>query len=417
MVVHRAALGVPQGPFGSPRGSLGSAGTTEALQVWRPHRSARRWHSGDVAIEFGKSQLKKGSGNQQTMVDDGSDFIGIELVDLLNALVNDLDLDNDLPNRINDLPSNNRDLQANDSSLCDAACCLNVSELKIRSITGNGVSILVHIVLSLCVVSCLVFDCAAVCIQSAINCRAYFVCIDVDCFGHSVFRSFLALALAPFLRLRCPSRVCSRGKFPVCFSLVSSPQLCGGEGRVSPFPVCLGGGHCQCICYLFIACWPFSLCFRPSYCLSLCLSSCPSLSLARCVCSIVSLCHCLSVSPCARRCHCSSVRLCVCQCPCPSVSRCSHLSPCLSVGLSVGQAALCPRPCEGGPARLADRVCQFVFQPICPSVFQLACPSVFQSACPSVFQSACPSVTLSVGPSPCPCLCPSVCVCFLFVLL
>ena len=90
LVVYRTTSGAPQGSFVSPSGSNGR----------RPHRSARRWHSRDAAAELEDSQFKKEGGNQQTGRDIEKGLI--VFVDLLNTLVDDSDLDNDLPNRIND---------------------------------------------------------------------------------------------------------------------------------------------------------------------------------------------------------------------------------------------------------------------------------------------------------------------------
>ena len=186
LVVHRIALGGPQGPFGFPRGFGG----------WRPHRSTSYWHLVNAPLqplEFGKSPSKKGCsisaqvltqrgkfdayigfalrfkhlgigigtnlvrlrGKPQTMEGFGSDFIGIRVVDFLDNLTGDSGGDNNFPNNVNDLPNdscdfivlrkidlldapgndsnhnlsnNNHDFQISNSSLCYAACFIEVLE-------------------------------------------------------------------------------------------------------------------------------------------------------------------------------------------------------------------------------------------------------------------------------------------------
>ena len=200
LVVHRTALGVPQEPFGSLRGSFGSAGPTEVLQIWPSHRLARCWNLGNEAFgtsELGENQSKKGCGintqmltqhgkfdaytglaiqfkhfiigtgtnlvhsrgNQQTTkddMDDGDVFAVIDIVDLLDTLMDDSNVSNDLPNNYDNLPScdfavlemtdlldslkhdSNHDFQTNNLSLGIAPCLIETSELMTRLTIDNG---------------------------------------------------------------------------------------------------------------------------------------------------------------------------------------------------------------------------------------------------------------------------------------
>ena len=440
LVVHRIVLGGPQGPFGILLGSIGRR-PRRSVQLWH-HRNAALGISG-----LGRSQSKKecgtdtlvfmengrfdacigfaihfkrfiicidinlvhARGNQQTMKGNGSVFVGVDIVDFLNILRGNLDSNNDLPNSNNDLPYNScdctvlklvdlldnprgdssvdipnsvRNFQVNNSSLCDTACFIGGLKLTTLTMTSHGLRAIalpyktqsfangicaklgfapipVRAVLSLCIVRCFMFHR----VVFPIGCRDCFVDVDADFPVFFCVCSCPPSVLALPQELRCPSHGCSSLAFLVLPSLMSSPLLSCGDGFVPPSLVWFGAGYCVHVCRLCPACLSVCLLFVPclSLCSSLSLHLRPSPSLVPCVRLFVGLCHCLPVSLCFRP------------------------SSCRYVGSSVGQAALCPRPCGGGPARLAGRVCQ----------------SVCLSFGSGVRLSSSPSLCSSVRPSPC----------------